>query len=163
MCGSETFVWTTHQIWRRYGNVALAGRSLVIDFAYLYLVRLYTIEISILCGEQGMSFDRLEKFGEDSIWGFLTLCAIADEAPLASLVVKSDAPCVRNQMLVVKVLRRVRNQMNLSACCEAFRAGKATTTLHHCMQISIRPEREECRCSTVWFVNEHLPHPFFDE
>jgi len=30
-------------------------------------------------GKKGMSFDRLEKFGEDSIWGFLTLCAIADE------------------------------------------------------------------------------------
>jgi len=30
-------------------------------------------------GKKGMSFDRLEKFGEDSIWGFLTLCQIADE------------------------------------------------------------------------------------
>ena len=26
-----------------------------------------------------MSFDRLEKFGEDSIWGFLTICRLQDE------------------------------------------------------------------------------------
>ena len=26
-----------------------------------------------------MSFDRLENFGDDSIWGFLTLCSLADE------------------------------------------------------------------------------------
>jgi len=30
-------------------------------------------------GKKSMSFDRLEKFGEDSIWGFLTLCKLRDE------------------------------------------------------------------------------------
>lgn len=30
-------------------------------------------------GKKSMSFDRLEKFGEDSIWGFLTLCKLQDE------------------------------------------------------------------------------------
>lgn len=30
-------------------------------------------------GRKSMSFDRLEKFGEDSIWGFLTLCKLRDE------------------------------------------------------------------------------------
>lgn len=30
-------------------------------------------------GKKSMSFDRLEKFGEDSIWGFLTLCRLQDE------------------------------------------------------------------------------------
>jgi hypothetical protein len=38
-------------------------------------------------GKKGMSFDRLEKFGEDSIWGFLTLCAIADEVETDELKV----------------------------------------------------------------------------
>lgn len=30
-------------------------------------------------GRKSMSFDRLEKFGEDSIWGFLTLCKLREE------------------------------------------------------------------------------------
>merc|ERR1719482_734600 len=30
-------------------------------------------------GKKSMSFDRLENFGDDSIWGFLTLCSLADE------------------------------------------------------------------------------------
>lgn len=49
-------------------------------------------------GKKSMSFDRLEKFGEDSIWGFLTLCKLQDE-------LESDKQSVRIGLEVLETKR----------------------------------------------------------
>eukprot|EP00397_Hematodinium_sp_SG-2012_P002634 GEMP01002642.1.p1 GENE.GEMP01002642.1~~GEMP01002642.1.p1 ORF type:complete len:1136 (+),score=263.71 GEMP01002642.1:180-3587(+) len=51
------------------------------DWCSLYLEAPKGSEIRcrLSVGRKSMSFDRIEKFGEDSIWGFLTLCKISDE------------------------------------------------------------------------------------
>mmetsp|Transcript_118418 Transcript_118418/g.264730 ORF Transcript_118418/g.264730 Transcript_118418/m.264730 type:complete len:1030 (-) Transcript_118418:556-3645(-) len=49
-------------------------------------------------GKKSMSFDRLEKFGEDSIWGFLTLCKLHDE-------LEQDTEVVRVSLEVLETKR----------------------------------------------------------
>mmetsp|Transcript_16051 Transcript_16051/g.37861 ORF Transcript_16051/g.37861 Transcript_16051/m.37861 type:complete len:1051 (-) Transcript_16051:49-3201(-) len=49
-------------------------------------------------GKKSMSFDRLEKFGEDSIWGFLTVCKLQDE-------LEQDGDAVRVGLEVMETKR----------------------------------------------------------
>merc|ERR1719515_337868 len=66
---------------------------------YLEAPKVSELRCRLSVGKKGMSFDRLEKFGEDSIWGFLTLCKLKEELECGGDVIR-----VRLEVLETKRL-----------------------------------------------------------